>query len=43
MGSLLNHGRPSGDYDSGPLLTVDFYRHWPRQYVDTTASAIMRR
>ena len=45
--SLLKiYGRPSGDYDStgGPLLTVDFYRHWPRgQYVDTTASAIMRR
>ncbi|MBI5500749.1 MAG: hypothetical protein HY907_10945 [Deltaproteobacteria bacterium] len=45
--SLLKiYGRPGGDYDStgGPLLDVDYYRHWPRgQYVDTTASPVMRR
>jgi hypothetical protein len=45
--SLLKiYGRPSGDYDStgGPMLAVDYYRHWPRgQYVDTTAQSLMRR
>jgi hypothetical protein len=45
--SLLKiYGRPSGDYDStgGPILSVDYYRHWPRgQYLDTTAQALMRR
>jgi hypothetical protein len=45
--SLLKiYGKPSGEYDStgGPILAVDFYRHWPRgQYVDTTAQGLMRR
>lgn len=40
------YGRAGGDYDAtgGPLLSVDYYRHWPRgQYLDTTAQALMRR
>ncbi|MDI7269329.1 MAG: hypothetical protein QME96_15170 [Myxococcota bacterium] len=45
--SLLKiYGRVTGEYDAdgGPILEVEYYRHWPRgQWVDTTAQVTMRR
>jgi hypothetical protein len=47
VGSLLKiYGRPTGDYDDrgGPILAVDYYRHWPRgTYVTTGQRGGMRR
>jgi hypothetical protein len=45
--SLLRiYGTPTGEYndDGGPILTCDFYRHWPPgTYVTTAASKLMRQ
>jgi hypothetical protein len=43
---LIIYGTPTGEYDDegGPLLTCDFYRHWPPgTYVTTAASMFMRQ
>jgi len=46
-GSLVRvYGTPTGDLDEdgGPVMRVDYYRHWPRsQYVTTASSGRMRR
>ncbi len=46
-GSLLRvYGSPTGDFDDegGPVVGVEYYRHWPRgKYVTTGASTSMRR
>lgn len=46
-GSLLRvYGKPVADYDDrgGPILKVEYYRHWPRgNYVTTNRSVNMRR
>jgi len=43
--SLLRiYGTPTGEYDDegGPVLTCDFYRHWPPgTYVTTAASKVL--
>jgi hypothetical protein len=43
---ILIYGTPTGDYDDegGPILTCDFYRHWPPgTYVTTAAAKVMRQ
>lgn len=46
-GSLLRvYGKPIADYDErgGPILKVEYYRHWPRgTYVTTGRRVNMRR
>jgi len=46
-GSLLRvYGKPVADYDErgGPILKVEYYRHWPRgTYVTTGRRVNMRR
>ena len=46
-GSLLKiYGKPTGQYseETGPVLEVTYYRHWPRGYYVTTAQrGAMRR
>ena len=46
-GSLLKiYGMPTGEYseETGPVLEVTYYRHWPRGYYVTTAQrSAMRR
>ena len=46
-GSLVRvYGSPTGDFDDegGPVVTAEYYRHWPRgNYVTTGAAASMRR
>lgn len=46
-GSLVRvYGHPTGDFDveGGPVLTAEWYRHWPRgTYVTTGAAGSMRR
>jgi len=45
--SLLRiYGTPTGDYDDegGPILTCDYYRHWPPgTYVTTAAAKYMKQ
>ena len=47
LGSLLKvYGTHSGEYseETGPVLNVSYYRHWPRgYYVTTAARGSMRR
>lgn len=46
-GSLVRvYGSPTGDFDveGGPVLSAEWYRHWPRgTYVTTGAAGSMRR
>jgi len=47
IGSLVKvYGSPTGDFDDegGPVVSADYYRHWPRgKYVTTGAAGSMRR
>jgi hypothetical protein len=47
VGSLLKvYGKPTGEFDErgGPILSTEWYRHWPRgNYVTTAAQGAMRR
>jgi len=47
VGSLVRfYGSPTGDLDEdgGPVMRVEYYRHWPNaQYVTTASAGRMRR